>query len=68
MDGERYGALSFGYPTLAKAEQLAQEGYIVAGEPVVGPIAVRFIANVDTAQELDQLVPAFPCGRSRIHG
>jgi muconolactone delta-isomerase len=48
------------YPTLAKAEQLAQEGRIVAGGPVAGRIALRFIADVKSAQELDQLVSSLP--------
>ena len=48
------------YPTIARAEQLAQEGHIVAGGPVAGRIAIRFIADVETAQELDQLVSSLP--------
>ncbi len=48
------------FPTLAKAEQLAQEGRIVAGGPVAGRIALRFIADVETIQELDQLVSSLP--------
>jgi muconolactone delta-isomerase len=48
------------YPTLAKAEQLAQEGRIAAGGPVAGRIALRFIADVKTPQELDQLVSSLP--------
>ncbi len=48
------------FPTLAKAEQLAQEGRIVAGGPVAGRIALRFIADVETVQALDQLVSSLP--------
>ncbi len=48
------------YPTLARAEQLAQEGRIVAGGPVAGRIALRFIADVETVQQLDQLVSSLP--------
>jgi muconolactone delta-isomerase len=48
------------FPTLAKAEQLAQEGCIVAGGPVAGRIALRFIADVETTQQLDQLVSSLP--------
>jgi muconolactone delta-isomerase len=48
------------YPTLARAEQLAQEGGIIAGGPVAGRIALRFIADVETIQELDQLVTGIP--------
>ncbi len=48
------------FPTLDKAEQLAQQGRIVAGGPVAGRIALRFIADVETAQQLDQLVSSLP--------
>ncbi|MFI5166974.1 MAG: hypothetical protein ACHQQS_10165 [Thermoanaerobaculales bacterium] len=36
------------FPTLARAEQLVTEGRIIAGGPVAGRIALRFIANVET--------------------
>ena len=48
------------FPTLDKAEQLAQQGLIVAGGPVAGRIALRFIADVETTQQLDQLVSSLP--------
>lgn len=48
------------FPTLDKAEQLAQQGLIVAGGPVAGRIALRFIADVDTTQQLDQLISSLP--------
>ncbi len=48
------------FPTIARAEELAQEGRIVAGGPVAGRIAIRFIAEVETAQQLDQLVTSLP--------
>jgi len=48
------------FPTIARAEQLVQEGRIVAGGPVAGRIAVRFIADVETVQQLDQLVSSLP--------
>jgi muconolactone delta-isomerase len=47
-------------PTLAGAEQLAHEGRIVAGGPVAGRIALRFIADVATVEELDRLVTGLP--------
>jgi muconolactone delta-isomerase len=47
-------------PTIARAEQLIEEGHIVAGGPVAGRIAVRFIAEVETAQQLDRLVSSLP--------
>jgi len=48
------------FPTLAKAEQLTQQGRIVAGGPVAGRIALRFIADIETTQQLDQLVSSLP--------
>jgi muconolactone delta-isomerase len=48
------------FPTLARAVQLVQEGRIIAGGPVAGRIALRFIADVETIQELDQLVSSLP--------
>ncbi len=48
------------FPTIAKAEQLAQQGLIVAGGPVAGRIALRFIADVETTRQLDQLVSSLP--------
>jgi muconolactone delta-isomerase len=48
------------FPTLARAEQLAKEGRILAGGPVVGRLALRFIAEVESAQQLDQLVTSIP--------
>jgi muconolactone delta-isomerase len=47
-------------PTLAKAEQLAQQGRIIAGGPVAGRIALRFIAEVETSQQLDQIITGLP--------
>ena len=48
------------FPTIARAEQLVEQGFIVAGGPVAGRIAIRFIANVETTQQLDQLVSSLP--------
>ena len=48
------------FPTLARAQELAQEGRIVAGGPVAGRIALRMIMEVESAQELDQLVSSIP--------
>ena len=48
------------FPTLARAEQLAKEGRILAGGPVTGRIAIRFIADVESAQQLDQIVTSIP--------
>lgn len=56
-------------PTLARAEELVDEEKIVAGGPVLGRIALRFIIEVDTMQEVDQLVsslPIWPLAESRV--
>jgi muconolactone delta-isomerase len=48
------------FPTIARAEELAKQGRIVAGGPVAGRIAIRFIADVETPQQLDQLITSLP--------
>lgn len=48
------------FPTLARAEQLVEEGRIIAGGPVAGRIALRLVMEVGSAQELDQLVSSIP--------
>jgi hypothetical protein len=48
------------FPTLARAKELVQQGRIVAGGPVAGQIALRFIAGVESPQQLDQLVYSLP--------
>ena len=56
-------------PTLARAEQLVAEKKIVAGGPVLGRIALRFILEVDSPQEVDQLVsslPIWPLAESKV--
>ena len=47
-------------PTLTKAEQLVAEGRIVAGGPVAGRIALRFIADVESVEQLDHMVSSIP--------
>src|SRR5215831_11543115 len=56
-------------PTLARAEQLVAEKRIVAGGPVLGCIALRFIVEVESPQEVDQLVsslPIWPLAESKV--
>ena len=48
------------YPTLAKAEKLVAERKILAGGPVIGRIAVRFILQADSLQEVDRIVSSLP--------
>jgi hypothetical protein len=50
-------------PTLALAEQYTTEGKIVAGGPVVGRIALRFIVEADSPQEVDRLIESLPLWR-----
>ena len=56
-------------PTLARAEQLAREQKILAGGPVAGRIALRFIVAADSPQDLDRIVsslPLWPLAESRV--
>ncbi|MEP7298037.1 MAG: muconolactone Delta-isomerase family protein [Burkholderiales bacterium] len=47
-------------PTLARGEELTKDGLIVAGGPVAGRIALRFIAEVESARQLDELLTSIP--------
>ena len=56
-------------PTLARAEELVAEKKIVAGGPVLGRIALRLIVEVESPQEVDQLVsslPIWPLAESKV--
>jgi muconolactone delta-isomerase len=48
------------FPTLDLAELMVTEGSIVAGGPVAGSIALRFIAEVESSKALDALVSSMP--------
>ena len=48
------------FPTLARAEQLIREHRIVAGGPVAGRIALRFIVEAESPSHVDQLVTSLP--------
>jgi muconolactone delta-isomerase len=48
------------FPTLARGEQLAAEGRIVAGGPVAGRIALRLIVEARSAEDVDALVSSLP--------
>src|SRR5215467_9380765 len=57
------------FPTLARAEQLVKEKKILAGGPVAGRIALRFIMEVDSAEHVDRLVtslPIWPLAETRV--
>jgi muconolactone delta-isomerase len=47
-------------PSLGRGEQLVAEGVILAGGPVAGRIAMRFIADVKSAAELDDVLTSIP--------
>jgi len=56
-------------PTLARGEQFLAEKKIVAGGPVLGGIALRLIVEVESPQEVDQLVsslPIWPLAESKV--
>jgi len=44
------------FPTLPQGEQLVAEKKIVAGGPVAGRIADRFILDVNSPQEVDRIL------------
>lgn len=48
------------YPTLTRGEELIKQGHILSGGPVAGRVALRFIAEVETAQQLDQIISSIP--------
>jgi muconolactone delta-isomerase len=56
-------------PTLARAEQLAKEKKILAGGPAVGRIALRFIVETDSPQDVDRIIsslPIWPLAETRV--
>ena len=50
-------------PTLALAERYAADGKILAGGPVVGRIALCFIVQADSPQEVDRIIESLPLWR-----
>ena len=48
------------FPTLDRAEELVREGRIVAGGPVAGRIALRFVADAESSEQLDRIVTSLP--------
>ena len=56
-------------PTLARAEQLLAENKIVAGGPVIGRLALRFILQADSLPDVDRLIsslPLWPLAQTRV--
>ena len=47
-------------PTLARAEQLLAEKKILGGGPVVGRIALRFLVEAASAQEVERMLLSLP--------
>ena len=57
------------FPTLARAEQLVAEKKILAGGPVVGRVAIRFILEADSLPDVDRIVsslPVWPLAGTRV--
>lgn len=57
------------FPTIARAEQLVAEKKILLGGPVVGRIAVRFIIEADSLQDVDRIItslPLWPVAETRV--
>jgi hypothetical protein len=57
------------FPTLARAEELLKEKKILAGGPVVGRIALRFIAEADSLQDVDKIITSlaiWPLAETRV--
>ncbi len=56
-------------PTLAQAEQLVAEKKILAGGPIAGRIALRFILEASSLQDVDRIIsglPLWPLSETRI--
>ncbi len=59
----------FIFATLARAEQLVAEKKIVAGGPVLGRVALRFVAEADSLQDVDRMItslPLWPLAETRV--
>ncbi len=57
------------FPTLAQAEQLVAQKKVLAGGPVVGRIALRFILEASSLQDVDRTIsslPLWPLAETRI--
>ena len=57
------------FPTLARAEQLVAEKKILAGGLIVGRIALRFIVEADSPEDVDRLISSFaiwPVAETRV--
>ena len=48
------------FPTLARAGQLIKEKKILSGGPVLGRVALRFIMEADSAENVDRMITSLP--------
>src|SRR5215510_12755814 len=48
------------FPTLARAEELVKAKTILAGGPVLGRIALRFIVEANSSSDVDKIITSFP--------
>ena len=48
------------FPTIARAEQLVAEKKILAGGIALGSIALRFIVETDSLQDVDRMISSLP--------
>ncbi len=51
------------FPTLARAEQLVAEKKILSGGPVVGRVALQFILEADSSEQVDRMITSLPLWR-----
>lgn len=48
------------FPTLARAEELAKGKKILAGGPVLGRVALRFIVEAESLADVDKMITSLP--------
>ncbi len=48
------------FPTLARAEQLVAEKSILSGGAVLGRVALRFIMEADSSEQVDRMIESLP--------
>ena len=57
------------FPTLARAEELVKAKKILAGGPVLGRVALRFIVEADSLPDVDRIItslPIWPLAETRV--
>jgi hypothetical protein len=48
------------FPTLARSEQLVTDRSILSGGVVLGRVALRFIMEADSSQQVDRMIESLP--------